>query len=166
MTDLIIAHQRLFHTKSLPSGDYSLSFIHCDEIEFRCFALEDTFNATKIAGRTRIPADLYELKLRKELTPLTVKHRESYKELWWFKANPNWWHIEITAIKNYSGVYYHSGIDDKHTLACVLPAYSFDMTKVNDQSALSKLATNNFYSKVHPILESGRKVWTQIKDEA
>jgi len=158
--------QRLFHTKSLATGDYTCGFLQEDERQaFRSFVLEDTHHETKIPGSTRIPAGFYELKIRKEATPLTLKHREAYKALTWFKNNPNWYHIEITGIPNYAGVYIHSGNDDAHTLGCVLPNYAFDLTLQDSQGAKSSLAVNDFYALAYPVLEAGSKCFLEVRDE-
>src|SRR5687768_11457935 len=122
---MIFTNQRLYHTKTNPKGNYTLGFFTNDIKSFRSLLLEDTHHDTKIAGDTRIPAGFYELKLREEDTPLTLKHRKDYADLPWFKENPDWFHIEITGIKNFNGVYFHSGIDDSHTLGCNLPCYGF-----------------------------------------
>lgn len=158
-------NQRLYHTLSLATGNYTCGFMQNEEKTFRSFVLEDTYHDHKIPGETRIPAGFRELKLRKELTPLTIKHREAYKSLPWFKANPDWYHIEITGIENFSGVYFHGGNDDSHTLGCNLPAYEWDMTKLDNQGGKSLLAVNDFYAIVHPLLEAGQKVFLETRDE-
>src|SRR5258707_967633 len=114
-------NQRNFHTVGNPKGDYTLGINTCDFAPYKSFILEDTFHPTKIAGETRFKAGLYPLAIRKELTELTKKHREAYAKNpdgTWFKANPDWFHIEITKIPEYSGCYIHSGIDDSHTKGC------------------------------------------------
>lgn len=157
--------QRLYHTKGIASGDYTCGFLRNDVETFRSFLLEDTYNPTKIAGITRIPAARYELKINKVLTPLTKTHREAYKSTPWFKANPDWYHIEVTGIVGYSGVYIHSGNDDSHTLGCLLPNYSFDMTKLDSQGSNSLTAVDKFYSIVYPLLLNDTKVFIKIMNE-
>lgn len=157
--------QRLYHTVTNAQGNYSCGFLTNDAQSFRSWCLEDGPNAVKIAGQTRIPAGFYELALRKEDTPLTVKHRNDYKDLPWFKAHPGWFHIEVTKVPNYSGVYVHSGNDDSHTLGCLLPAYLFDMSLKDKPTAKSMLAVNDFYATAYPILETGGKCFIEIRDE-
>jgi len=157
-------NQRLYYTKGIKGGDYTCGFLTNDIKTFRSFTLEDTHNDTKIAGDTRIPSGFYELKLRMADTPLTIKHRAGYKTEW-FKANPEWYHIEITGIQNYTGVYIHSGNDDAHTLGCLLPAFTFDMTKGNNQTSNSLLAVDKFYSIVYPLLMVGTKCFIEMRDE-
>jgi hypothetical protein len=162
---MIFTKQRLYHTKTNPKGNYTLGFLTNDVKSFRSFLLEDTHHDVKVPGDTRIAAGFYELKLRAESTPLTIKHREAYKAYPFFKANPGWFHIEITGIKNFNGVYFHSGIDDAHTLGCNLPCYAFDITKQDKPGASSLQAVNDFYAIVYPILKAGKKVFLEVKDE-
>ncbi len=162
---MLFISQRLFYTKGNPKGDYSLAHLYNDTGTFRSFNLEDTYHATKIAGETRIPAKVYKLKINKADTPLTIKHREAYKAMPWFKANPGWFHIEIADIENYKGVYFHSGNDDSHTLGCNLPCYAFDLSKQDMPSSLSLAATDKFYSIVYPLLMAGKEVLLDVRDE-
>lgn len=164
-------NQRLFNTEANKSGDYTLGHFHAEDGSFNSFVLEDDYEAVKIKGATRIPGGpptqglIYELKIRKELTPLTIKHRNDYKESPWFKANPNWFHIEVTGIKDYSGVYIHAGVDDSHTLGCPLLCYGFDLSKSDRPGFNSLLAVDAFYSMTYPLLESGKKCWLEVRDE-
>ena len=157
--------QRLYHTTTLKEGDYSLGFLTNEEKSFRSFVLEDTAHVVKINGVTRIPAGFYELGLRKEDTPLTKKHRESYKGMDWFDRHPNWYHIEILKIPNYRGVYIHTGNDDSHTLGCLLLIYAFDISLLNNPGSKSRAAVNDFYAIVYPILRDGGKVSLVIEDD-
>ncbi len=158
-------NQRLFHTKGNPKGDYTLGHLFNDAETFHSFNLEDTYHEVKIPGETRIPAGIYYLKLNKADTPLTLKHREAYKNSPWFKANQGWYHVEITGIQNYKGVYFHSGNDDSHTLGCNLPCFAFDLSKQDMPSSLSLAATDKFYSIVYPLLMAGKEVLLDVRDE-
>lgn len=160
-----LTNQRLFHTKGNPHGDYTLGHLSMDDGSFNSFLLEDTKQDKKIKGITRIWANTYELKIRKEDTPLTIKHREDYKNSPWFKDNPGWYHIEITGIRDFSGVYFHSGNDDSHTLACNLPCFAFDLTKQDKPGAHSLAATDKLYSIVYPLLMAGERVFIKVLDE-
>ncbi len=165
---------RSFHTVGNPKGDYTLGIVTCDFDPYKAFILEDTFRETKIAGETRFKAGLYPLALRKQDTDLTVKHRESYADKQkknpeihgdWFLNNAGWFHIEITKIPEYSGVYIHSGVDDSHTKGCNLPMYEFDLSKLDMPGSLSLKATNDFYALVYPLLLDNKIIWWEAKDE-
>lgn len=155
--------QRLFYTKGKPKGDFTCGYLTNGQ-GYNSFCLEDRYYEVKIPGQTRIPAGRYELKLREQNTPLTIKHRATYKTPW-FLANPNWYHIEITGIKGFSGVYVHSGNDDSHTLGCILPAYTFDLTRDDKETSNSLLAVDAFYSLTYPLLNKGVRCFIDIRDE-
>lgn len=157
--------KRQYHTLTNKDGNYTIGFLTNEEQSFRSLVLEDGYNKDKIHGQTRIPAGFYELGLRKEDTPLTLRHREAYKGLAWFDKNPDWYHIEVLKIPGYSGVYVHSGNDDSHTLGCLLPAYQLDMTLMEKPTSKSMLAVNDFYAIAYPLLDKGSKVHIEIRDE-
>ena len=161
-------NQRNFHTDGNPNGNFTLGVLQADFDPFKSFILEDTKRDTKVPGETRFSAGLYPRVIRKELTPLTAKHRASYAKNpdgVWFKANPDWYHIEIAKIPNYNGCYIHSGIDDSHTKGCNLPSYGFDLSKLDDQGFKSLKATNDFYALVYPLLLDGKVIWWETRDE-
>lgn len=168
MTDMRFINQRNFFTKGNPKGDYSLGIVTCTFDKFKSFILEDTKRDQKIPGETRFDAGFYPLALRRENTPLTIKHREAYAKHTdgiWFKENPNWFHIEIMKIPNYTGVYLHSGIDDGHSKGCNLPCYGFDLSKLDNPGSLSVKATNDFYALVYPLLLADKKIFWEARDE-
>ena len=161
-------NQRIHYTKDNPNGNFTLGSLTCDFGPYWAFILEDTFRETKIPGETRFKSGLYHLEIRKEDTPLTIKHRESYAKNpdgVWFKANPGWFHIEICGIPNYSGCYVHSGIDDAHTKGCNLPSYGFNLDRLDNQGERSVKATSDFYELTYPLLIEGKKIFWETKDE-
>lgn len=164
--------QRLYYTKSNPAGNYSLGFLTNQEETFRSLVLEDRHQDKKIAGETRIPAGFYPLGLRMELTPLTIKNREAYAKFRrpdglpsFFQENPEWFHVEILNVPDFSGTYIHGGNDDEHTRGCPLPCYAFDMTAQDKPSSKSLLAVDDFYRIVHPILITGGLVHLAVHNE-
>lgn len=168
MSDLRFVNQRQFHTLNNPKGNYTLGIVQANFNPYKAFILEDTYHEVKIAGETRIKANLYPLIIHKELTPLTAKHREAYAKHpdgLWFKENPDWFHIEIAKIPGFTGVYVHSGIDDSHTLGCNLPCYGFDLSKLDNPGSLSVKATNDFYALTYPLLLESKQIWWEAKDE-
>ena len=155
--------QRLFYTKGKPGGDFTCGHL-TNRQGYESFCLEDTKRDLKIPGETRIWAGKYELKIREQNTPLTIKHRASYKTKW-FLENPNWYHIEIVGIKNFSGVYIHSGNDNSHTEGCLLPCYTFDLTRGDKETSNSLLAVDRFYELTYPLLNKGVRCFIDIRDE-
>lgn len=132
-----------------------------DNLRFLDFVLEDEHREEKVSKETRIPAGYYELQIRKEDTPLTIKHRQAYGT--WFK-----FHIEITKIPNFSGVYLHAGNDETHTDGCPLIGNTLSnhwiVTKGQLVSSID--GTRRLYELVYPHLESGHKAFIEIRDES
>lgn len=125
--------------------------------EFFCFTLEDEFRATKLRGETRIPEGTYKLLIRKDDTPLTLKHRTAYGP--WFK-----YHIEIGGIKDFTGVYIHAGNDETHTDGCLLLGDTVANHIIQPKNPLgaSVQAIKRFYERVYPLLEKGQEVLIDI----
>lgn len=135
-------------------------WFHKEARRFLMFGLEDQFQSVKVSKETRIPAGFYELKIRADLTPLTIKHREYYGA--WFE-----FHIEITGIKDFSGVYIHAGNDDDHTDGCPLGGNTLTSHFIQEKKPLqsSTDAIRRFYALVYPHLKSGNKAFLEIRDE-
>jgi hypothetical protein len=139
------------------NGHYTLGFVQNEEKSFCSFSCEDTFRAVKIKGETRIPAGFYELKINKADTPLTLKHRTAYGE--WFK-----YHIQVTNVQGFEGIYIHTGKDQNWTEGCLLFGYDFNLSLPKGNQALTLEAIKDFYDIVYPLLDSGNKVTIEIKD--
>ena len=157
--------QRLYNTGRLTTGNYTRGFVKNKEETFRADCLEDDHNDVKIKGKTRIPAGRYELILRNFVTDSLHRHRISLDSLPWFKANPDWHHIEVSKVPNFQGILIHPVGDDSHTEGCLGFGYAFDMTLTDNQMSKSKLAINDFYAIVHPYLRGGKRAWIEIRDE-
>jgi len=150
--------QRLWHDKEQTFG-----FARDLEGLFKAHSLEDEPRDQKVKGETRIPAGRYELKIRKEDTPLTLRHRESYNKAYktaWFQ-----YHIEVVGVKTHSGIYIHSGVDQAHTDGCLLFADKCDLSLSVKPLANSLVAIKRFYELVYPKLESGERCFITILDE-
>lgn len=119
--------------------------------------LEDEFREEKLAKETRIPAGIYKLGIRKEVTPLTEKYRKRYL---WFE-----YFIEVLNVPNFKYIYFHSGVTDDHTDGCLL--VSLNRTRSNNQQSLveSALGMKKFYNEVYDYLKAGHEVTYEIKDE-
>ncbi len=130
-----------------------------DDLRWICHTLEDQPQAKKVKAETRIPAKFYELKIRKEDTPLTVKHRQSYGT--WFK-----YHIEITGIEDFTGVYIHAGNNDDHTEGCLLlgdTIHNHTIEPVKMERSIQ--AVKRFYELCYPELEKGVRCYLEVRDE-
>lgn len=128
------------------------------EIYLHGYTLEDEYRTVKIAGETRIPSGRYELKLRKDATPLTMRYREKYD---WFT-----WHIEITNVKHFTGVYIHIGNRDEHTEGCILLGDGVDNNRISEGSiSNSTVSFKRFYKDLYAYLENGQ-VFLNIRNES
>jgi hypothetical protein len=152
-------------TQGLFFEKIDLSGIDMQTLEWFSHTLEDEYRAEKVKGETRIPGGkVYELKIRQEDTPLTIKHRETYNK---GEAEP-WfeYHIEITGIENFFGCYIHSGISEKHTDGCLLLCDTANNHKIETgDMARSLQAVKRFYQKVYPHLKKGGRAFLEVRDE-
>lgn len=128
-------------------------------LTLRGYTLEDTYRPQKIKGETRIPAGIYRLKLRKEVTPLTQKYRDKYP---WFK-----FHIEITNVVGYVGIYLHIGNNHSHTDGCVLVGDAVDNNTISDgEITRSTDAFKRLYQELYDEVEDDEnEVLIEIRDE-
>lgn len=128
------------------------------------YTLEDEHRNVKLAGETRVNAGRYELKLNKWVdakgspSPLTQRYRLKYP---WFK-----WHIEITKIPNFTGVYIHIGNKDGDTEGCILLGDSVDNNNISEGVVSnSTVCFQRFYKDVFNYLEKGNQIFINIVDE-
>lgn len=143
------------------NGDSTMGLLyHKETKEFFAFTLEDEHRDQKVKGETRIPTGLYELKILKKDTPLTLKHRETYGA--WFK-----YHIEITNVQGFSGIYIHAGNDDDHTDGCLLLGNTLTSHYVQHKNPLasSTAAVRRFYELCYPHLDKGFKAFLEVRNE-
>lgn len=131
--------------------------------KFFAFTLEDKYQAVKVPKETCIPEGYYELKINATDTPLTIKHREVYNKGYstpWFK-----YHIEITGIPHFQGVYIHAGNDKGHTEGCLLVGDDIKNNTVfgSMQLTFSTAAVKRLYDLIYPVLEKGERMWIAIQ---
>lgn len=126
---------------------------------FQAYTLEDEPRDIKVPGETRIPAGEYELRLRREETPLTQRYRDRYP---WFR-----WHVELADVPGFSHIYVHIGNRDTDTDGCILIG---DSANNNQQTAgfigSSGVAYERWYRELVPHLESGGTARLTIRDES
>jgi len=137
------------------NGESTLGLLFVDE-KFFCYTLEDTHRDVKVKHQTRIPAGKYLLSVVKNETPLTLQYRRQYP---WFKN-----HIEITGVKNFSGVYIHIGNHKDHTSGCILVGNEANNNTVeNGFIRKSTAAFMRLYTHIYDQVEKGG-VYIEIKD--
>lgn len=133
---------RYDHNKESTSG---LLFIND---KFFCYVLEDERRDIKIKGETRIWEGIYDVGVRKDLTPLTKKYRNKFP---WFE-----YHLEILNIRDFTGVYFHVGNFDENTMGCLLLADMIEnQGEIEDRTYKSTQAFKRFYELVYPIAKAG-----------
>jgi hypothetical protein len=157
MKPLIITNKRGFQTNETTIGVISLSW---NKGPF-CFLLEDEYRHAdaKVMGETRIPAGIYELRIREQDTPLTLKHQNSKLYKGWFR-----YHIEVLDVPNFSGIYFHAGNRDDHTGGCQIPGTYPIIYNKDFEIRESIKATKRFYKEVYPLLENNETVFYNIID--
>ena len=135
-----------------------LLFKKTDTVVFMSYTIEDEFRADKVSKETRIPAGFYELKWRKQDTPLTLKYRKRFN---WFK-----YHIEVTNVPNFTGVYIHIGNTDDDSAGCILVGDNADNNRLGGGSiSNSTQAYTRIYSEIGSVLDNNGKVFLEIRDE-
>tara|TARA_R110000824_G_scaffold1646_1_gene8185 strand:+ start:474 stop:959 length:486 start_codon:yes stop_codon:yes gene_type:complete len=120
---------------------------------FICFILEDKFNfiSKKVKGKTRIPAGIYPLKIRKE-GGLHNKYKKRYPE---FHKGM----IEIVGVPSFTYCSFHCGNDDKDTEGCPLVGDTAEQN-VTKRGFIggSRSAYERFYKEVIPGLGEGSTI--------
>lgn len=150
-----IYNRRLIHTHNSTLGILSYeNFVPVG------FIIEDEPREVKVTGKTRIPAGRYKLGIRKENTPLTLKHRISRFYKPWFQ-----YHIEVLNVPNFSGIYFHMLNNETHTAGCQGGAKNAHIINGEFTCTNSTEMIREFYEIVYPLLESGIDVFYTIIDE-
>ena len=147
----------IYHHKRVDNtSDSSLSILKLDGLNIG-YVIGDEPRVEKVAGETRIPANMYELKIRKELTPLTKRYKSKFN---WFE-----YHIEITGIFNFKDVYVHIGNDEGDTAGC--PVIGRDASLTDKGEFRNKLSTDlykEWYIATYKALKYGKRVFWNITD--
>jgi len=124
---------------------------------FWCYTLEDEKRAEKVYGETRIPAGIYNLKLRTH-----GNHHERYSQKF-----PEFHQgmIEILDVPGFTDILIHIGNDDDDTAGCLLVG-NCQRENLTGNGALidSTKAYERFYRAVVGSVEKGFSV-IEIKDE-
>ena len=120
------------------------------------FVIEDEYRENKVSGETRIPEGVYTIKLRKDLTTLTQRYRDKYP---WFI-----WHIEITNVPNFTGIYMHIGNTEEDTAGCQLVGYHASIQSKEFINMTSTDCYKELYSLLYPILEREGEIQYTIID--
>lgn len=126
------------------NDDATLSIVSING-KFECFGLEDEYRDDKVAGETRIPAGIYDVKLR------TVGgfHTRYSSKFPWHEGM-----LHVQNVPDFEYILIHIGNTEKDTAGCLLVgtgAYSgTDLTIQSSTDAYRKL-----YEKVLSAAKSG-----------
>lgn len=108
------------------------------------------FGVTLEDEKDIFPEGVYEIKIRKVESPLTIKYRKKYP---WFK-----YHLEITGIEGRKYVYIHIGNYTTDTDGCVLLGLGIAPKMITHSTDTFK----KFYEFIYPLLESGERMFLHV----
>lgn len=147
MGDLILKMNRL-----VSDDDTTIGIIKSEKLTG--FTCEDEFRLDKLAGETRIPQGVYEIKYRKEGGMI-----QSYQQR--YSNHPGMLHLQN--VEGFQYVYIHTGNTDDHTEGCILVGYG-----ANLDGELCISNSRNFYihlyREIQEAFAKGRKVHIAITD--
>lgn len=113
---------------------------------FACFTLEDQRQPEKVKDETRIPAGLYQIKLRAD-----GGMHEKYKERFSDHRGMLW----LQDVPGFEWIYIHIGNNDDQTSGCILVG---DQAMVGFELAQSVQAYRRIYGLVSNAILSGEPV--------
>jgi len=150
----------LFLKRQSDNGETTLGELTCDD--FKCFTLEDTnrdknhdglTSDEKIMGRTRIPAGVYEIRLRTEgrLHNIYKRKFSFHKGMLWLQNVPNFQYILI-----------HIGNTAADSSGCILVG-----TNIVDENKISEstLAYTKLYAYCIDAIDRGEDLVISVEDE-
>ena len=114
--------------------------------KFLCYTLEDQAQTTKVFGETRIPANTYNLSLRKEggfHTRYSKKMGATHRGM-----------IHVDDVPNFKYILWHIGNDDDDTAGCLL----LGKTSADNFIGSSTDAYKAVYPSIAAAIETGEKV--------
>ncbi len=138
-----------------PSGPATLGTLTVSNSDKTFTTLEDIWQTPKVPGKTCIRSGRYQIKFRKDLSPLTIRYREKFP---WFT-----WHLELQNVIDFTNVYIHIGNYADNTDGCILVGTNVDLEK--EMITDSTSAYTSLYSYLKGHLNAGGKVWITVLDE-
>ena len=151
--DFTIKLQRLFKGK-----DSSLGVLYVDSDAPMCFIIEDEKRDVKVAGETRIPAGIFQIKKRIADSPLTIKYRNIYPSFFDY-------HLELQNVPGFKYVYMHHGNTEKDTAGCLLCNYNALILGNGEYvGGRSRDAFRAVYTVISKMLDNGN-VFIDVSDE-
>jgi hypothetical protein len=128
--------------------------------QFLCYTLEDEARVLKVKGETRIPAGIYEIKLRKE-GGFHNRYKKKYPGI--HKGM-----LHVQDVPGFEWILIHQGNTDEHSSGCLIIADSQENNIIIKDGFVGKSA--NAYKRIYPriakALENKQKVTIQYIDYA
>ena len=127
-------------------------------LQFLCYTLEDERRALKVKGETRIPAGIYNLKLRKE-GGFHERYSKKYR-------NMHIGMLHVTDVPNFEYILIHTGNTDEHTAGCLIVGLSQESNQVLKYGFVGKSvnAYKRIYPKIAKAIDSGQDVTIEYVD--
>lgn len=148
-------------TRVLSTDEESIGLLDVDR-KFECFSLEDEFRTHKVMHETRIPAGIYDIKLR-EAGRIHEKYAIRFKGM--HKGV-----LHLQDVPGFTYIYIHCGNTDDHTSGCILVGNQ--ISKRSDLQGGSELAVlhsttayTNLYKKCIEAFERKENVSIRVIDE-
>ena len=148
---------RLSLLRYFDDGNTTLGLLYVNET-FYCYTLEDSHHDVKIPGETRIPAGIYDIDFRKEVTPLTKTYQERYPD--WFS-----FHIQLKSVPDFKCIYIHNGGDHTNTEGCILVSDRLNVSEDRTFLSNSRNTFKRFYHFIESQLVEQKSVKITVRDE-
>ena len=120
--------------------DSTLGTLFIDDA-FACFTCEDEYRAEKVKGKTRIPAGIYQLKLR-SYGGFDQRYRQRFGAM-------HRGMIELVDVPNFTDILYHIGNEHTDTMGCVLPG---TIAKASPFGGGSVQSSTVAYRQTYPLI--------------
>ena len=117
--------------------------------KFDCFTLEDAYHEIKVAGKTRIPAGAYPVKVRTDSTSKVNQHYAN--EFPGFHRGMLW----LQDVPGFEWIYLHIGNVHRNTEGCILIGRGANATQGAMSIQNSVIAYRAFYEAVIDAAEAG-----------
>ena len=137
-----IIHRRLF---SNPFETIGIWYLMAGNAEvFLCMILEDEYRSQKVFSETRIPAGIYEIKLRTEGSH-HIRYQRKFPDM--HKGM-----LHIINVPKFKWILFHIGNDEDDTAGCQLPGMYFTTKVVDGVDRFKVIQSTYAYKRVYPII--------------
>jgi len=152
--------KRIYDSGSETEG---MLFFKTDKLRY-VRTLEDTYNADKIPGSTRIPAGQYEIKLRREGKFFEEYRKHDNKKI--SELTEKYGILHLQNVPNFEFVLIHIGNTNKDTKGCILVGNNVDNFSVENGGLLSSSTAGYEYFIKHvlPRFDTEKNIIITILD--